>query len=88
MTTSVETAAGSAKSQLLTLAMLVVLGACWGLYYPIFKFAVRSGLPYSGLIVAITGGVAAALLAITLLRRRLPIFRRSTGRFYLVCAGR
>ena len=86
MTTGIEIAAGSAKPRLLTLAMLVLLGACWGLYYPIFKFAVRSGLPYSGLIVAITGGVAAALLAITLLRRRLPIFRRSTGRFYLVCA--
>jgi drug/metabolite transporter (DMT)-like permease len=85
MTTGIETAAG-ARPRLLTLALLVLLGACWGLYYPIFKFAVRSGLPYSGIIMAITGGVALSLLAVTLVRRRPPLFGRRTGRFYLVCA--
>jgi drug/metabolite transporter (DMT)-like permease len=68
------------------LALLVLLGVCWGLYYPIFKFAARSGLPSSGLIMAITGGVALALLGITLVRRRPPLFSRRTARFYLVCA--
>ena len=51
-------ALSGAKPRLLTIALLVVLGSCWGLYYPIFKFAVRSGLPYSGIMMAITGGVA------------------------------
>ena len=56
-------ALSGAKPKLLTIALLVLLGSCWGLYYPIFKFAVRSGLPYSGIMMAITGGVAVMLLA-------------------------
>ena len=79
-------ALSGAKPRLLTIALLVVLGSCWGLYYPIFKFAVRSGLPYSGIMMAITGGVAIALLAVAFARGRPPVFRRHTGRFYLVCA--
>ena len=53
--------AAAGRPGLMSLALLVVLGACWGLYYPIFKFAVRSGLPYSGIILAITGGVALSI---------------------------
>jgi drug/metabolite transporter (DMT)-like permease len=47
---------------------------------------VRSGLPYSGIMMAITGGVALMLLAVAFARGRPPVFRRHTGRFYLVCA--
>src|SRR6185312_3486405 len=79
-------ALSGAKPRLLTIALLVLLGSCWGLYYPIFKFAVRSGLPYSGIMMAITGGVALMLLAVAFARGRPPVFRRHTGRFYLVCA--
>ncbi len=79
-------ALSGAKPRLLTVALLVLLGSCWGLYYPIFKFAVRSGLPYSGIMMAITGGVAIALLAVAFARGRPPVFRRHTGRFYIVCA--
>src|SRR5215468_11711523 len=86
MTSAIATAGGPARPKPITLALLVLLGSCWGLYYPIFKFAVRSGLSHSGIIMAITGGVAAALLAVTLVRRRPPVFARRTGRFYFVCA--
>jgi hypothetical protein len=72
-------ALSGAKPRLLTIALLVVLGSCWGLYYPIFKFAVRSGLPYSGIMMAITGGVAIALLAVAFARGRPPVFRRQPG---------
>ena len=37
-------------------------------------------------MMAITGGVALMLLAVAFARGRPPVFRRHTGRFYLVCA--
>jgi len=78
----------SAKSHapLLPLVLLIVLGLSWGLHFPIFKFAARSGLPYSGITAAIICGVALALLAIGITRRRLPAFRTRHLRFYFVCA--
>jgi drug/metabolite transporter (DMT)-like permease len=75
-----------AAASLLPIALLVVLGLSWGLHFPILKFAARSGLPYSGIAAAATCGVAFALLAACLVRRRLPVFGRGYLRFYLVCA--
>lgn len=72
--------------RLLPIMLLVLLGLSWGLYFPILRFAARSGLPETGIIMAITFGIAVALLAIAAVRRRLPAFRRDTWRFYLVCA--
>ena len=74
------------RPALLPLALLIILGLSWGLHFPIIKFAARSGLPYSGIAAAIICGVALALLAINVVRRRLPEFRRRHLRFYLVCA--
>jgi drug/metabolite transporter (DMT)-like permease len=74
------------RSALLPLVLLVILGTSWGLHFPILKFAARSGLPYSGIAAATICGVALALLAISLARGRLPVFRSRTIRFYCVCA--
>ena len=74
------------RTTLLPLVLLVILGTSWGLHFPILKFAARSGLPYSGIAAATICGVALALLAISLARGRLPVFRPRTIRFYFVCA--
>jgi drug/metabolite transporter (DMT)-like permease len=74
------------RTALLPLILLVILGSSWGLHFPILKFAARSGLPYSGIAAAIICGVALALLAISLARGRLPVFRPRTVRFYFICA--
>lgn len=74
------------RTALLPLVLLVILGLSWGLHFPILKFAARSGLPYGGIAAATICGVALALLAISLARKRLPVFRPRTVRFYLVCA--
>ena len=57
---------------LLPFVLLVVLGLSWGLYFPILKFAARSGLPYSGIAAAAICGVALALLVVSL-ARGLPL---------------
>jgi drug/metabolite transporter (DMT)-like permease len=74
------------RTALLPLVLLIILGTSWGLHFPILKFAARSGLPYSGIAAATICGVALALLAISLARGRLPVFRPRTIRFYFVCA--
>jgi drug/metabolite transporter (DMT)-like permease len=68
------------------LFLLIFLGASWGLYFSLLKIAVLSGISYVGILTLTTVGVGVGMVAIALVRRRMPRFSRRHIGFYLVCA--
>ena len=61
------------QAPLLPLVLLIILGLSWGLHFPIFKFAARSGLPYSGI-----AGAIIVVLAGLYLRRNVRVVEGET----------
>lgn len=74
------------STSLRPLLYLLFLGASWGLYFSLLKFALLTGISYVGIATVITVSVCAGMLLISMLRKKMPVFSRQHVYFYVACA--
>ena len=77
---------GTARSRVVSLVLLLVLGLSWGLSFSVIKIAADDGLPAAGIVMVTSLVGGAILLAVCAIRRQMPRWDRRHLVFYLGCA--